>query len=200
MMKTTLLVFLCLALPVFGGILDDNKITAGEYAFSLAWQSSDPPLVVDGGGAYQISVGVNGRMIVQSTSTPLQRYVSGVYDILLYDTSHLLYIDGVTEYIRVGQNATATLTGGSINSIKTMRYPAADNENVFIYAQDGWSWMDNDPLKGIQGTWLDSGTPFSIRFINDFDYGPVWQNVKVIPEPATFALLAAGGLLLRRRK
>ena len=36
--------------PVLGGILDDNKISAGEYAFSLTWRSFDPPLIVDGGG------------------------------------------------------------------------------------------------------------------------------------------------------
>ena len=123
-----------------------------------------------------------------------------MYDILLYHTSHLLYLDGVTEYIRVSQNNTAVLKGGSINYIKTMRYAVPDNENVIIYAQDGWSWIDNDPLKGIQGNWFDSGLPFSIEFINDFDYGPVWQNVKVIPEPATLSLLALGGLLMRRKR
>jgi hypothetical protein len=141
-----------------------------------------------------------GRLIVKSTATPLQMYgPGGVYDIKLLN-GHLLYLDGVTELIKAGQNDTAVLKGGSINYIKTMRYAVPDNENVIIHARDGWSWIDNDPLKGIQGNWFDSGLPFSIKFINDFDYGPVWQNVKVIPEPATFGLLAAGGFLLRRKK
>ena len=95
-------------------------------------------------------------------------------------------------------NTTAVLKGGSINYIKTMRYAVPDNENVLIYAQDGWSWIDNDPLKGIEGKWLADGSDFSIKFINDFDYGPVWQNVKVIPEPATLFLFGLGTLLMRR--
>ena len=197
--------FLVLAVcctPVFGGIADDGFITTGEYSLlSITWRSYDPPLIVDGGGANEISVRDNGRLIVKSTATPLQMYgPGGVYDILLYHTSQLLYLDGVTEYIRVGQNTTAVLKGGSINYIKTMRYAVPDNENVIIYARDGWSWIDNDPLKGIQGNWFDSGLPFSIKFINDFDYGPVWQNVKVVPEPATLAMFGMGGLLLHKRK
>lgn len=196
------LVFVASMSFAFAGSTDgylDGFLTAEDgYQFGVTW-SNQTPLVVDGGGALDIQVGINGHLIVQSTSTPLNMGVSGIYDILLYDTSQLLYLNGATEYIRVGQNATATLTGGSINSIKTMRYPVTDNENVFIYARDGWSWIDNDPLKGIQGNWLDSGTPFSIEFLNDFDYGPVWQNVKVIPEPASLVLLGLGGLLIRRK-
>lgn len=175
-------------------------LTEGEYGWLVTWRSYDPPLIVDG-GAYEISVRDNGRLIVKSTSKPLSAYhpVGGVYDILLYNTSQLLYLDGVTEYIRVGQNATAVLKGGSINCIKTMRYPVSDEANVFIYAQDGWSWINDDPWVGIQGNWKD-GTPFNIQFINDFDYGPVWQNIQVIPEPATLVLLATGGVMLQRKK
>jgi hypothetical protein len=193
-----LLLAYCLSTSFAG--YSDGFITAGEYEYGVTWRTYDPPLIVDGGGALDISVGENGRLIVKSTSTPLQRYASGVYDILLFDTSHLLYLDGVTEFIKVTQNNTAVLKGGSINYIKTMRYAVPDNENVIIYAQDGWSWIDNDPLKGIKGKWLTDGSDFSIKFINDFDYGPVWQNVKVTPESATLSLLALGGLLMRRKK
>lgn len=201
-MKRMVLCLVVLGAPVLGGIVEDGFITTGEYSLlSITWRSYDPPLIVDGGGANRISVGDYGRLIVKSTATPLQMYgPGGVYDILLFNNSQLLYLDGVTEFIRLTQNNTAVLKGGSINYIKTMRYAWLGEENVLIYARDGWSWIDNDPLKGIQGKWWDSGADFSIKFINDFDYGPVWQNVKVIPEPATMALFGIGGLLMRRRK
>ena len=208
MMKRLLLLFLLVFLcsPIWGDILDDNKISAGEYAFGVTWQSYDPPLTVDGGGADEISVGENGLLIVESTSTPLvapwYENRGGVYDILLFDESQLLYKDGVTEYISVVGNAKATLKGGSINLIDVMKYPSHDPEpNVEIYCQDGWSWIDNDPLSGIEGNWLANGLPFYIEFNNQAGFDPVYENVEVItPEPTTLALLAFGCLLIRRKK
>ena len=40
-----------------------------------------------------------------------------------------------------------------------------------LYCQPGWSWLDGDPMKGIEGNWMD-GTPFEIKFSNDATYDP----------------------------
>ncbi len=201
-------IILCLSLTfclptAFAGY-SDGFITAGEYEFGVIWRSCQIPLIVDGGGADEISVRDNGCLIVKSTSKPLSLYhpVGGVYDILLFDSARLLYLDGVTEFIRVTQSNTVFLQGGSINAIKTMRFAATGNENIFIYAQNGWSWLDDDPMKGIQGKWRVGGSDFRIEFFNDEVFGtdPVWMSIKVIPEPAAVVLFGIGSILLRRKK
>ena len=83
-------VLFAFCLPMTFAGYNDGFITAGEYEFMVTWRSYDPPLIVDGGGADEISVRDNGRLIVESTSTPLSLYdFGGVYDILLFNNAQL---------------------------------------------------------------------------------------------------------------
>jgi len=191
----------------FGGLYDadDGYLTEGEYGVDI-WVGNPimndlTQLVVMGGGADRIIAEGNSYLEVQYTSTPLSNS-SGIYDIMLGDYAKLLYLDGVTEELTIGNNATAALKGGRIDYISGLQYAAT--KHIDLYCQSGWSWIYNgsNDIKGITGLW-QNGDSFNITFIDKEDYHPVWMNVNVIevvPEPATLALLSVGGLLIRRKK
>ncbi len=199
MMKRMAMFFVCVSAG-FAGYSDGFLTAEDGYQYFVRWSNSQIPLIVDGGGAEEISVRDSGRLIVQSTSKPLIMGESGVYDILLFN-GHLLYLDGVTELIRIGGNSTAVLKGGSINWINSMQFTEKTNSDphIDLYCQPGWSWISGNPMLGIQGNWMD-GSPFEIKFSNDSTYDPVWTNINIIiPEPTSLLFLAAGGGILLRR-
>ena len=199
-----LMLFACCLCPVYAGY-DDGLISAGEYEWGV--EVFGGTLVVDGGGAYRIEARNFSKVEVWSTSTPLGTGVGGIMDLMLTNTSRLDYYGGETQELTVKRDAIAHLYGGRVDFISSAQYVTwVDGEptgqHVFIYARDGWEWKyENGKIRGITGLWLDSGTPFDIRFTPLFepDCDPVWANVKVVPEPASLLLMALGGLLLRRR-
>lgn len=182
----------------------DGFIGPGEYEGIVQWGSG--LLKVDGGGAVGIEVLSPSRLEVKSTSKPLGLGVGGIMDVVLFGQARMDYYGGLTQELVVYGNAISNLYGGRIDYITSRQfvdwvYGQPQGQHINIYAKkDTWSWTyENGIIRGITGQWLNDGSTFNIRFLNDSDYDPVWSNIKVIPEPATMLLFVLGGLILRKR-
>ena len=192
---------LCCVCSCLAGLADDPEtadgyLTAGEYA-TVSLVNSEK-LIVMGGGSALIDAWDNSRIEIHSTSLPLGLDVGGVYDIPLNDSSTLLFSGGATESLKVFKNASALLTGGTINLLTIYHYGSMTS-SVTIDCRAGWEWLYTaGKVSGITGVW-HNGTDFEIEFVNPGSIFPdTWNFVHVIPEPATLLLLGFGGLLLRR--
>ncbi len=117
---------------------------------------------------------------------------------------------GQIHILDMADSATAVLRGGRIDNIDSW-------QSVLIVGKDPITgefilsrhiemivkdYTYNTQTKILKGTWGDDSL-FSIQLIDRTQYGysPAIDNIKftIIPEPISLALLALGGLLIRRR-
>ncbi len=197
MKSISLFALFTFCLPLYAGY--ENGGVISDYV-GYAETFSGLLQVIDRGGAEVIEVRNSARIEVVSTS-PLG-WLGGIYDLYLFNNSHLDYYGGQTDEITIGHQATATIKGGRINGITSQQWTTSvgADPHIKLYCQkDSWSWIDGNRMLGIEGLWLD-GTPFYIEFQNHPDFDPVYTNIEIMPEPATLLLFGIGGLILRKRK
>ncbi len=177
---------------------NDGLLSVGEHTYSVEVDDTSV-LTVNGGGANSIDMKDNSHLEILSTSLPLNSTTKGVWWIGVNDNASLIFSGGATNHIAMKRNATALLTGGQINMISSLQ-TITGGPHIVIDCQKGWSlaYQNNIP-KILYGKWHD-GTPFEISFINDSDFPPVFDNIKIIPEPASMFLLGLGGVLINKRR
>jgi hypothetical protein len=192
-----LLLALCLSIAHAGYDDADRVIGSGEYIYSvLEWTNG--LLVVDGGGGFRISVKNNARLEVLSTSTPLELDVGGIQYISLGGTSHMDYSGGETFGLTLGNDATATLSGGRIDVMQSFQL-SGETQHITMIC-DVYSVNYNETSGLLTGNWLDGNGSFSITLVNIAPFDSTYSNIHFIPEPTTLLLFGMGGLLIRRKR
>ena len=196
------LFILCMSVSLSFAGYSDGWITKSEYEYGVRWASSNPPLIVNGGGADVIEIRTSGRLEVRSTSIPVNGdwYTGGIRDIWLDDYSELLYLGGITDLITLDENAVAILTGGCIGAITSYQavgwlHGQPIEQHIEMVVRDHFY---DSATKMLTGHWLDN-TSYSIQLINESGYDNVIDNIIFTPEPATILLITLGGLLIRQR-
>jgi len=165
-----------------------------EYGVEIEGEES---LLVTGGGADSIDAFDFSYIEIQNTA-PYQAHVGGILGLYLHGSSNLHFFDGEIIGLDITSGATAILEGGQISSIESWQEVFVGDDVIKHIEIKSDDYDFNSSTNLLTGTWLDDSA-FSIQLVNQDGYDDVIDNIFFTPEPTSLALLALGGLLLRRR-
>jgi len=202
-----------LSILITAGVLCCAAVANADYDYvieegytSLTLYDYETLLMI-GGGGHSFDFFDYSQATIEGTS-PLSEFDGGIWMLLQAGYSSLDFSGGEVHQFDIGSYATATFSGGRIDEIwsyQTAWTYAGDplelvpDPHIEIVCLD-WDWNESTNL--LTGTWADLSA-FNIQLVDRTQYGydPAIENISftIVPEPASLLLIAAGGLLLRRR-
>jgi len=190
----TTILLLCLISTTFAAY--DYVIEDGDDFGDLTLNNYET-LLMTGGEGHHLNLSYWSQATIQNTDPLISEHNGGIWILNMYSHSVMNFSGGEVHELDIGNDATATLSGGLIERIYSYQVVAPDPHIEIICRDYSWDTLTNI----LTGTWVDD-TTFNIHLYDHAPYDPTIENIKftIVPEPFSLLLLAVGGTILTRRR
>ncbi|MFA5423101.1 MAG: PEP-CTERM sorting domain-containing protein [Phycisphaerae bacterium] len=161
-------------------------LSLNSFAVPIEWTSGDHEIRA---AISELSTYNNVTVSMYQGGAVGQFYMYGNSAVTAYSDA-----SSPVSYLYLYDNTSATFHNG-IGPMQVYIEPES-TANIYLYAYD--VEFDGGLHPELHGYWLSNNMLFNI-YLNDTD-DSAFSYFHVIPEPATLALFALGGLLLRKRR